>query len=535
VLPRTRRIVVVTSAVGALMGAALVSLATQIPYSGDRLRQLVIDALSERLDSDVQLESLTLRIYPRIHVEGTGLAVRHRGRRDVPPLISADAFHVRTDLVGLWRKRVALVELKGLHIQIPPDGDRDDARPDAVATLGEGREPDATADGDRLGPEDVGASDVVVDELVADQARLTILRSNPAKKPKVWQMHELRVRSVGVGQKMPFASVLTNAVPPGRIDTTGSFGPWNVDDPGGTPLEGRFTFENADLSVFKGIRGKLSAHGTYGGALDTIAVDGKTETPDFQVTLAGHRVPLETTYRAIVDGTNGNTTLERVEASFLGTRLVASGGVYDVEDVKGRLLALNVMMDKGRLEDVMKLAVKSKEPPMTGALKLETKLEIPPGDADVVDKLRLDGAFVINGGRFSDPGVQRKIAELSRRASNRATGPAPARVDSDFSGRFVLGDGLLRLQTVTFDVPGAAVELSGRYALRHETLAFTGNLFMDAKLSQATTGWKSLLLKVVDPLFRRDGRTVVPLKIGGTRRDPQFGLDVKRALTRGDD
>ena len=51
---------------------------------------------------------------------------------------------------------------------------------------------------------------------------------------------------------------------------------------------------------------------------------------------------------------------------------------------------------------------------------------------------------------------------------------------------------------------------------------------MDAKLSETVTGFKSLLLKMVDPFFRKDGRTVVPLKISGTRGDPQFGLDVRR-------
>jgi hypothetical protein len=107
-------------------------------------------------------------------------------------------------------------------------------------------------------------------------------------------------------------------------------------------------------------------------------------------------------------------------------------------------------------------------------------------------------------------------------------------VTSDFAGRFTLGLGLLRLPTVTFDVPGAAIQLAGQYALERETIAFAGNLYMDAKISQTVTGWKSWLLKVVDPLFRKDGRTVVPLRITGTRSDPQFGVDVKRVFNKDD-
>jgi hypothetical protein len=81
-------------------------------------------------------------------------------------------------------------------------------------------------------------------------------------------------------------------------------------------------------------------------------------------------------------------------------------------------------------------------------------------------------------------------------------------------------------------VPSAAVQLAGRYGLRRETIDFSGNLFMDAKVSQTMTGWRSLLLKIVDPLFRRDGQTVIPIKIEGTRSDPSFGLDSGRVFHR---
>jgi hypothetical protein len=76
--------------------------------------------------------------------------------------------------------------------------------------------------------------------------------------------------------------------------------------------------------------------------------------------------------------------------------------------------------------------------------------------------------------------------------------------------------------------------LTGRYALRKETLDFAGELVMDAKLSETTTGFKSFLLKAIDPFFRREGHTVVPLRVTGTRDQPSFGLDVKRVFTRQD-
>jgi hypothetical protein len=145
---------------------------------------------------------------------------------------------------------------------------------------------------------------------------------------------------------------------------------------------------------------------------------------------------------------------------------------------------------------------------------------------NVVDKLRLDGRFSINGGRFTDANVQQKINEMSLRATGKlakAKEPAVAApvVASDFQGRFKLADGVLRIPTLVFDIPGAAVKLQGTYALRPQTIAFSGNLYMDAKISQTVTGWKSMLLKIADPLFRENGQTVVPLKITGTRAAPR--------------
>ena len=181
----------------------------------------------------------------------------------------------------------------------------------------------------------------------------------------------------------------------------------------------------------------------------------------------------------------------------------------------------------------MALAVKTPQSPMTGALRLGTKFDLPPGDQDVVEKLRLDGNFAIEGGRFTDAGVQRKINEMSVRASGKTGDVKVApKVASDFSGRVTLGSGVLTLERLTFNIPGAVVELKGQYALQRETLAFLGNLFMDAKVSEVTTGWKSVLLKVVDPVFRKNGRTVIPLKINGTRNEPSFGLDARRILKR---
>ena len=104
---------------------------------------------------------------------------------------------------------------------------------------------------------------------------------------------------------------------------------------------------------------------------------------------------------------------------------------------------------------------------------------------------------------------------------------------SDLRGRFTLDGGVMRLPSLNFAVPGAEVRLAGRYGLESEALAFEGTVRLQARASEMTTGVKSLLLKMVDPLFaRKDAGTVLPIQITGTRSEPKFGVDVKGALMR---
>jgi hypothetical protein len=520
----------------AILVIAAVVIGYRIPFSSDRLRREIIKTLSERLESQVELASLELHPFPRLRAVGTGLVIKHKRHPEVA-LISIRSFTVRADLGGLLRKHVAHVTLDGLAIQIPPgdkkgDSDEEDtARTIDTQANRKNDDPGATgSDASRQGQGMV--KQLVIDDVVADQATLTIIPRDAEKRPKVWEMHKLHVRSVGLNQSMPFTSKLSNAVPPGEIDTTGTFGPWSTDEPGATPLSGTFTFDHADLSVFKGISGILSAHGSYDGALGRIQVDGETDTPDFTVKVSGQPVPLKTKYRAIVDGTNGDTTLERIDASFLKTALVATGGVYDVKGVDGRRVTLDITMDPARLEDVLRMAVKTPKPPMKGGLTLKTNFELPPGDRDVVDKLQLKGNFTIKGGQFTNADVQQKINALSGRARGKGADEKVTGVTSDFQGTFTLGNGRLALLPLRFDIPGALVEVKGQYALRQGDMAFAGHVIMDAKVSQTVSGWKSFLLKAFDPLFKKNGRTFIPITIKGNRNDPKFGVDVKRMFNK---
>jgi hypothetical protein len=529
---RRRRQIWTLSSLGAALVVVLVLVAAAMPFRAETLRQRIIDTLSDRLDSDVSLGELHLRIFPRMYAVGNDLIIRQRGRADAPPLISVKRFEVEADLAGLLRKRVTHVKLEGLDIEIPPGGHHDDEPADADTVATSGTAATAAADADMF---DSIADGVVISAMDSRDARLALVSSKAGKPAKVWAIHTLHLESVGVGRSMPFRATLTNGIPKGEIDTKGSFGPWHRDEPGDTPLNGAYTFDKADLSIFKGISGMLSSKGSFQGTLDRIDATGETDTPDFTVRLSGHPVPLHTKFHSVIDGTNGDTILERIDASFLDSSLVAKGAVVDDSPgVHGRSVKLDIDMQEARIEDLMRLSVKSERAPMTGALTLQTTFLLPPGETDVADRLQLDGRFSIASARFTDYDVQGKIEELSARGRGQTAAAAHDRVVSGFSGQFKLGGGVLRLPALEFQVPGAGVRLAGAYTLSPETLDFKGKLLLDAKLSETQTGLKSVLLKVVDPLFKqKDGSgSVLPIKITGRRDAPEFGLDLGKVLKK---
>ena len=138
----------------------------------------------------------------------------------------------------------------------------------------------------------------------------------------------------------------------------------------------------------------------------------------------------------------------------------------------------------------------------------------------------MNGEFGLGNAIFTSPEIREKIRALSRRGQGKPQDKDAGSAVSQLKGRFILRDTVITFPGLSFEVEGAAVRLTGTYALKNEELDFHGQLLLDAKLSQATTGFKSILLKAVDPFFRKEGKTVLPIKITGTRDKPSFGLEL---------
>lgn len=506
-----------------LIAAAFTVFAIYFHRAGPILKERVVETLATRYDSRVELASFNVSVLHGFEVTGAGLKLCPNTLDLQQPLFSVDQFRFRTSWHDLFRTpmHIGVVRITGLSIHLPPKDQRHN-----MPKLNQ--------------HESQGKIQILVDHIDIDRASLILGTNKPGKVPLDFEVINLRMTSVGAGQPMRFHAILVNPKPIGDIDSTGSFGPFNAHSPGDTPVNGTYTFSHADLDPLKGIGGTLSSTGQYQGTLNNITVDGETDTPNFSLDTTGNPVPLHTTFHAIVDGTNGDTHLEPVDAMLLHSHIVARGDVITVPG-QGHQITLDVTVQPAHIQDVLALAEKTQPALMSGALVLHTKLVLPPGKQSVTQKIRLNGAFDITNVHFSDPKIQEKIDELSLRsqghakeAKQNAENNINTNIASDMKGNFTLGNGKVTITGLRYTVPGANIALNGVYSLDGNQVDFQGTARLTAKVSQMVTGWKSWLLKPVDPFFAKNGAgTQVPIQITGTRSNLHFGLDFGRKSDKG--
>jgi hypothetical protein len=501
------------------MGAVLLLAAGVMairPVLSKLVQRRLVERVERHFDGTVDVRTLRVSLVPAIRITGAGLTLRRRADSAAPPLITVDEFRLTTSLWRLFGGGVRRLEITGMDIRIPA-GQRD--APDTT-------EPGAPSN-DTDGRDLEIVRGVTIDRTVATDVRLEIAPEEADGTPLVFNIRSVRLDGFSPVGPAGYEAELTNPRPRGEIASTGSFGPWRADQPRLTPLSGEYTLSHADMSVFNGLGGTLESAGRFDGVLEAISVSGTTTMPDFQVHTGSHPMPLDTTFEARVDGTNGNTYLDRVSARLAGSAIEASGEIAGTREGEGKTIRLEVAADAARLEDFIYLVVSQVEPLMSGGLGMQARLELPPGEGPVPERLVVDGRFQIRQGRFASDDVQEKVDELSRRGRGEPENASIDRTLSDFEGRFMLRNGRLRLPDLRFKVRGAEVKLAGEYRLRGEVLDFEGELRLDASLSRTTTGFKSFLLRIIDPLFRRRGAgAVLPIRVTGTVSEPRFGLNV---------
>lgn len=498
------------------------------------IREQAIRYLSERFHSEVEIASLHVnppkmsifQILLRhgrgamVGVGGQGVSMRFGGERDFPPLFQIKKLFFIVDLGVLSepRKTVEFVSLDGVEINIPPKGQF----PDVEVSDGWGKDKS-------------GKLNVLIKDAQFNDALLVLHPRDKSKQPLRFEIEHLRLKSDGIDSAMKYTAAMTIPEPPGTLHSEGSFGPWLASEPGDTPLVGDYRFDKANLSVFNAIAGTLNSTGKFDGTLDTVRARGEANVPNFHLKAVDNAIPLSTRFEVLVDGTNGNTILQPVKAKLGRTNFTTTGTVIKHENQALRAISLKVSMPHGDMRDLLRLATKG-APFMEGEVNLRSRIDIPPLTGPVKEKLRLDGDFDITDAKFLRSTIQEQIDQLSRRGQGQPKNQEIEEVVSNMKGSFRLEDRLMTFRSLSFDVPGANVEIAGDYDLAKDIIDFHGALKLDAKVSQTMSGWKRWVLRPADPFFAKHGAgTYLKIKVDGTAKQPKFGLDRKRGAGTGPD
>jgi len=518
----SRRLRIAFGILFAVIAVAGVGVAIGFRQLEPRLHAWVTEALGQSLQSEIALGEVHLAWFP-LRLTARDLTVRHRGRTDIPPLIVVSSFSVDLKPMDLWSSTVEHVTVDGMEVHIPPTDDQTGKRP-LPRPQGQGDSP-----GKEKSQND--GRQMVVRKFTATNTRLAIIPKTEGKNAKVWDIYELEMIDLGTGAPSQFRAALTNPIPYGKIEAAGRFGPWDSSAPGASSLEGEYTFD-ADLGTIKGLQGQLNAIGAMDGVLEQIATRGETRTPDFRLTaLHGGSLPLTTTYEALVDGTKGDVDLKRVDIMLGSSPLHARGVVEGTRGLKGKRVVLNVTSKAVNLAELLQLTSKAQPPMARGIVAIDAAFDLPQGDADVLDRLALEGSFTASRLRFADQGVQEKIDTLSRRGRGRPADESIDNVASNVTSKFALAKSVVTYRGLAFNVEGASIKLDGTHRLEAKTLSLQGEVLLKASVSNTLTGFKRWLVKPFDPLFRKNGAgTRLVIRIEGTQDQPKVGLELGKTL-----
>ncbi len=500
-----------------------------VRHAEPALKASVVDTISARFHSPVELDRLSISLVRGVEVRGSGLRILYLAgpnepaneRRDgktVPPMLVVRDFMFRVSLHDLLRlrARVARVTVQGLEVRIPPHSGHAILNPEQ-----------AKARPPRI--------HLVFGKIECGDARLIIETDKPGKDPLVFDIKSLELTDAGIDQPMLYTADVINPRPVGDVHAFGHIGPWQGADPRSTPIDGHFLFEHAELGSIKGLGGTLSATGEFNGQLGHINIDGTTDTPDFSLDVSNHPEPLLTHFQAFVDGTTGDTTLTNVQAKLKDSEFTTAGSIVRVHDPAGRGeghdISLSVEMAGGHIQDLLQLGMKTEPPVMRGVVALRAKLHIPPGDVRVAQKMQIAGDLRVQSVEFTNAKLQDRIDGLSLRAQGKpqevkaVSHDGKAEVASQMSIDFTLANAVLLAKSLRYQVPGAQVQLAGVYSLDGKVFEFRGHVRTEATASQMVSGWKSTLIRPFDGLLKKNGAGVeLPIAVSGASGDVKFGL-----------
>lgn len=449
------------------------------------------------------------RIYwPHPGFVAEGLTLRRNAAPDLPPLGSADQLIVQgswRDLL-LLRRRVLLVEVKGMHVVIPPVGSRanhEDFPPGSA--------------GDFTGPK------TAVETMHLADATLDLMQDSGGRLR--FPIRDLRIHDLKTGAAVRYEVDMDNARPVGQLLAEGSFGPLRAQHLGDTPLAGHFRFGPVDLSQIGGLHGLLRSEGEFSGTLASVETAAKQHTVGFAVG-GGAPVELDGAVRCRIDGLNGDVLMERVDVRTGETTVSAAGSVAG----SPKVTEVDLQVDGGRAQDLLHPFLKHR-PPVVGGVWLRSHAHLDPAAVGLgfFDRLKMDGRFEIPREKLTSRKTEKSLTAFSERAQggHESADEAAPEVLSSLDGAVEVRHGVAVARQLHFAVPGADARLDGTYGLRDGAASLEGTLRMDSDLSHVTTGWKALMLKPLAPFFHKKGAAAeVPIKVTGRPGSYKVGANL---------
>jgi alkylated DNA repair dioxygenase AlkB len=165
---------------------------------------------------------------------------------------------------------------------------------------------------------------------------------------------------------------------------------------------------------------------------------------------------------------------------------------------------------------------------MEGATNFHAHVVWPSGNQKFLKRVVLQSDFEIEHAQWTKPERQMSVNMLSKKASGKKKDPETPNVTADLKGKVLLSNEIAKFQDTSFQVPGAEAVMHGTYNLQDTKMDFHGDLKTEASISDDSTGVKAVLLKPLDPLFKKKhAGAVVPVEMTGTYHDPRFGVSLQ--------
>jgi hypothetical protein len=144
----------------------------------------------------------------------------------------------------------------------------------------------------------------------------------------------------------------------------------------------------------------------------------------------------------------------------------------------------------------------------------------------------MSGDFGIVRVKFANTeteGILTRLSDSSEKHRENAPEKPSANVLSDLKGHGSAVNGTAMLSNVSFTIPGAKAWIHGTYGLIDYKLDLLGTLLTTGDPSDAATGFKSLMIKVITPFFKKKhAAKVIPFRITGSYSNMNVSLDLGR-------